>query len=57
MKIYTIGEVAKILKITPRTVISYCSSGKLGCVKPSKRCTRITEEQLNAFLEKYAVKL
>jgi excisionase family DNA binding protein len=54
--IYTIEEIAKILKVTSRTIISYCNEGKLGSIKPSTRCTRITEKQLNAFLKKYVVK-
>lgn len=56
MMLYTIKDVAKILKVTPRTIISYCSAGKLGCIKPSTRCTRITEEQLNAFIKNNEVK-
>jgi len=48
-KLLTITEIAKILRVHPRTVNRYIESGRL---KASKLGTwRIKQSDLNAFLE------
>ena len=49
IKVYTIDEVAHILKLTSRTVYSYVRAGKLQAVKLGKYW-RVTEESLQAFI-------
>jgi excisionase family DNA binding protein len=50
---YTIGEVAKILKVTRETVRRYVRSNRLGAVRKSvkglKKEYRITQDALNVF--------
>jgi len=52
-KMYTIEEVAEILKVTPRTIMNFLTSGKLKSFKPSKKITRITDEHLKEFVGKF----
>lgn len=49
IRVYTIDEVANILKLTSRTVYSYVRAGKLQAVKLGKYW-RIPEESLQAFI-------
>jgi excisionase family DNA binding protein len=49
MKIYTVGEVARILRVHPLTVLRYIKRGLLQA-KRIGRGYRITEQGLNIFL-------
>lgn len=48
--IYTIGEVAKMLRVSYLTVYRWIQSGKLNAIKAGKQY-RITKSQLDKFLE------
>lgn len=48
--IYTIGEVAKMLRVSYLTVYRWIQSGKLNAIKAGKQY-RITKNQLDKFLE------
>jgi len=48
MKIYTIEEVAKLLKCSERQIFRYLKQGKLDGSKQGK--WRFTEEDVRAFL-------
>ena len=48
MKIYTIQEVAKLLKCSERQIFRYLASGKLNGSKQGK--WRFTDEDVKAFL-------
>ena len=49
IRVYTVGEVAKILKVQNRTVRDYIIAGKLKAKKLG-RAYRVREEDLKAFL-------
>lgn len=49
IKVYTLLEVADILKVTRRSIYSYIKSGKLKAVKMGKYW-RVKEEDLRDFL-------
>lgn len=49
IKIYSIEEVAEILKISRRTIYTYLKEGKLVAVKIGKYW-RVTQENLEAFI-------
>ena len=49
IKVYTLEEVADILKVTRRTLYTYIKEGKLPAVKMGKYW-RVTEENLKQFL-------
>lgn len=49
IKVYTLDEIAEIMKVTRRTVYSYISSGKLHAVKIGKYW-KVTEENFREFL-------
>ena len=51
IKVYTLKEVAAILKVTRRTLYNYVSSGKLHAVKMGKYW-RVSEESLRDFISK-----
>jgi len=54
MKLLTIQEIAKRLKISERTIYRYIESGKLKAIKISKgHIIRIVEKDLNQFLKKH----
>ncbi len=50
MTIYTLDELAELLKVTKRTLYNYVRSGKLEAVKVGREW-RVTEEQLKDFLQ------
>ena len=50
MTIYTLDELAELLKVTKRTLYNYVRSGKLEAVKVGREW-RVTEDQLKHFLE------
>lgn len=55
MKVYTVEEVAKILKVHDRTVRRYIKSGELqgsNLGTEDKPNWRFTEEDIKAYLEK-----
>ena len=49
VKIYTLDEVADILKISKRTLYTYIKEGKLHAVKIGKSW-RVSEENLQSFI-------
>lgn len=51
IKVYTLDEVAEILKTTKRTLYTYVKDGKLQAVKLGKYW-RVTEDNLQSFLDK-----
>lgn len=51
LKVYTLNEVADILKVTKRTLYNYIKAGVLPAVKMGKYW-RITEDNLQAFVSK-----
>jgi excisionase family DNA binding protein len=52
-KLYILPEVAEILRVSPRTVRYWVSSGELESVRLGRdgRSRRVTPEQLRRFLE------
>ncbi len=53
IKIYTLDEVANILKVTRRTLYHYIKSGSLSAIRIGKYW-RVSEDSLKAFLNKAA---
>jgi len=51
IRVYTILEVAEILKVTRRTVYGYLKAGDLKAVKIGKYW-KVTAENLREFLER-----
>lgn len=49
IKVYTMNEVAEILKVTKRTLYNYIKAGTLHAVKMGKYW-RISEESLQDFI-------
>ncbi|ACV05059.1 hypothetical protein [Thermus phage P23-77] len=49
MRVYTVDEVARILRVHPLTVLRYIKRGRLRA-KRIGRGYRITERELNIFL-------
>jgi excisionase family DNA binding protein len=49
IKVFTLDEVADILKVTKRTLYNYVKAGKLPAVKMGK-FWRVSEESLQAFI-------
>lgn len=51
IRVYTLDEVAEVLKITRRTLYTYVKEGKLKAVKIGREW-RVSENALQAFIEK-----
>ena len=51
LKVYTLDEVADILKVTKRTLYNYIKAGELPAVKMGKYW-RVTQENLQSFVSK-----
>jgi len=51
MQLYTVIEVAKILKVKKGFVYELIYTGRLKAVKLSERRIRITEEDVRAYIE------
>lgn len=51
IKVYTITEVADILKVTKRTIYNYIEAGQLKATKVGREW-RIRHEDIQAFLSK-----
>lgn len=49
IKVYTLDEVAEILKVTKRTLYTYVKEGKLPAVKMGKYW-RVSQDTLEAFI-------
>ncbi|WP_353477900.1 helix-turn-helix domain-containing protein [Parasutterella secunda] len=49
MKIYTLGEIMELLKVTRRTLYNHINEGKLDAFKVGDRW-RVTEESLKKYL-------
>lgn len=49
-RVYTVEEVADILKVKPRTIYNLVKDGALPAVKIGERQMRITGEALDAYL-------
>jgi excisionase family DNA binding protein len=56
MQVYTVEEVAKQLKVSPRTVERLIARQHLPAVQVGRRL-RVTEEQLQAYLRQYSTVL
>jgi excisionase family DNA binding protein len=53
MKLYTVDEVAQILRLSKRTVYSYIEYGYLRAIQVGeKKALRIPDDALQEFLEK-----
>jgi excisionase family DNA binding protein len=53
MKLYTVDEVAQLLKLSKRTVYSYIQFGYLRAIQVGeKKALRIPDDALREFLEK-----
>lgn len=50
IKVYTLDEIADILKLTKRSLYTYVKNGKLKAVKVGKHW-RVSEENFKDFLE------
>jgi excisionase family DNA binding protein len=48
-------DVAKILKIAPKTVHKLVREGKLGCVQVTEKDRRFTPEQVQAYIDSQTV--
>lgn len=55
MKIYTLGEIMELLKVTRRTLYNHINEGKLDAFKVGDRW-RVTEESLKKYLTQNATK-
>lgn len=51
MQLYTVPEVAKILKVKKGFVYELIYTGRLGAIKLSERRIRITDEAVRAYIE------
>ena len=51
IKVYTLDEVAAILKVTRRTLYNYISWGKLKVIKMGKYW-RVSQEALQSFVSR-----
>ena len=51
IKLYTLPEITKIIKLARRTLYNYLKSGELKAVKVGGTW-RVTEESLNEFINK-----
>jgi len=53
MRLYTVSEVAQLLRISKRTVYSYIACGYLRAIQVNERkAIRIPEDALQEFLQK-----
>ena len=52
---YRPREVAELLDVLPSTVYRWMRNGDLGFFRRGTRFTRITQAQLDAFLQRYEV--
>ena len=50
VKVYTLEEVADILKVTRRTIYNYIKNAQIDAVKIGREW-RVTSQALNEFLE------
>lgn len=50
MKVYTLDEVAAVLKVTKRTIYNYIKAGTLPAHKIGKQY-RVTAEELDRFIK------
>lgn len=50
LKFYSVGQIAEMLRITPRTVYTYLKAGKLHAVKIGKYW-HVSQDSLNEFLQ------
>lgn len=49
-RVYTVEEVADILKVKPRTVYNLVKDGTIRAVRIGERQMRITDDALNSYL-------
>ena len=56
MKLLTIPEVSKLLRISERTTYRLIEAGKLKAIKISRKATRIEEKDLNNFIKRHKTK-
>lgn len=51
VQLRTIGDVARICRVTPRTIRNYIQTGRLKCLRlGGGRTVRFTDEQISQFL-------
>jgi len=56
MKLLTIKEISKLLRLSERTIYRLIEAGKLKVIKFSRKATRIDEKDLNQFIKKHKTK-
>ena len=56
MKLLTIKEISKLLRLSERTIYRLIEAGKLKTIKFSRKATRIDEKDLNQFIKKHKTK-
>lgn len=56
MKLLTIKEISKQLRLSERTIYRLIEAGKLKAIKFSRKATRIDEKDLNKFIKKHKTK-
>lgn len=54
MQVYTVSEIAKLLKVKKGFVYELIRQGELEAIKLSQRRYRITEKQLEEFIKKHS---
>jgi excisionase family DNA binding protein len=52
MKLYTVKEVAELLKVSEKTVREWQAARLIPFYKVSEKCVRISDRQIEAFLKK-----
>ena len=50
-QLLTVAEVAKLLRVTPYTLFSWCKQGKIQPIRFNARCFRFTRAELSRFVE------
>ncbi len=51
VKLLTAGEVARIFRVDPKTVLRWAQKGKLACVRTPGGHRRYLEDEVNQLLE------
>ena len=56
LKLFTVDEASKILKVSTRQVWRYVDSGKLKVIRISYKIIRVAEKDLKDFIKKHKTK-
>ena len=51
-KFYSVKEIAEIVGVTPQSVHNWILEGKIKAIKLTSRIIRISESELNQFINK-----